>query len=44
MHGRLYKGFQLTKLHFDEEIYKEAQNAAQNLVQKKKKKRNLRKD
>ena len=31
MCDKLYKRFELTKLHFDEEIYKEAQNIVQNL-------------
>ena len=31
MCDKLYKRFKLTKLHFDEEIYKEAQNIVQNL-------------
>ena len=39
MHTRdkLYKRFKLTKLYADEEIYKEARNAVQNLIRKKKK-------
>ena len=34
---KLYKRFKLTKLHVDEEIYKEARNVVQNLIRKKKK-------
>ena len=34
---KLYKKFKSTKLHVDEEIYKEAQNTVQNLIRKKKK-------
>ena len=34
---KLYKRSKLTKLHVDEEIYKEAQNIVQNLIWKKKK-------
>ena len=39
MHTRdkLYRRFNLTKLHVDEEIYKEARNVVQNLIRKKKK-------
>ena len=37
MVDKLYKRFKLTKLYVDEEIYKEAQNVVQNLIQKKKK-------
>ena len=39
MHTRdkLYKKFKSTKLHVDEEIYKEARNTIQNLILKKKK-------
>ena len=39
MHTRdkLYKRFKSTKLHVDEEIYKEARNTIQNLILKKKK-------
>ena len=39
MHTRdkLYKRFKLTKLHVDEEIYREAGNVVQNLIRKKKK-------
>ena len=35
--NKLYKKFNLTKLHVDEDIYREAQNAIQNLFRKKKK-------
>ena len=31
-----YKNFKLTKLHVDEDLYREARNAVQNLIQKKK--------
>ena len=34
---KLYKKFKSTKLHVDEEIYKEARNTIQNLILKKKK-------
>ena len=34
---KLYKKFKSTKLHVDEEIYKEARNTVQNLIRKKKK-------
>ena len=34
---KLYKRFKLTKLHVDEEIYREARNVVQNLIRKKKK-------
>ena len=34
---KLYKKFKSTKLHVDEEIYKEAQNTVQNLIGKNKK-------
>ena len=34
---KLYSRFKLTKLRVDEEIYKEARNVVQNLIQKKKK-------
>ena len=34
---KLYKKFTSTKLHVDEEIYKEVQNTVQNLIRKKKK-------
>ena len=34
---RLCKRFKLTKLHADEEIYREARNIVQNLIRKKKK-------
>ena len=34
---KLYKRFKLTKLHVDEEIYKEARNVVQNLIRRKKK-------
>ena len=34
---KLYERFSLTKLHVDEEIFKEAQNVVQNLIRKKKK-------
>ena len=34
---KLYKIFKLTKLHVDEEIYKEARNVVQNLIRRKKK-------
>ena len=34
---KLYKRFELTKLHADEEIYKEARNVVQNLIRRKKK-------
>ena len=37
MHDKLYKRFKLTKLHVDEEIYKEARNVVQNLIRRKKK-------
>ena len=32
MCDKLYKRFKLTKLHVDEEIYKEARNVVQNLI------------
>ena len=34
---KLHKKFKLTKLHVDEDLYKEARNAVQNLIRKKKK-------
>ena len=34
---KLHRRFKLTKLHVDEEIYKEARNVVQNLIRKKKK-------
>ena len=34
---KLNKRFKLTKLHIDEEIYKEAQNLVQNLIRTRKK-------
>ena len=34
---KLHKKFKLTKLHVDENLYKEARNAVQNLIRKKKK-------
>ena len=34
---KLYKRFNLTKLHVDEEIYNEARNIVQNLIRRKKK-------
>ena len=34
---KLYKKFKSTKLHIDEEIYKEVRNTVQNLLRKKKK-------
>ena len=34
---KLHKKFKSTKLHVDEEIYKEARNTVQNLIRKKKK-------
>ena len=37
MRDKLYKRFKLTKLHVDEEIYKEARNVVQNLIRRKKK-------
>ena len=36
-HDKLYRRFKLTKLHVDEEIYKEARNIVRNLIRKKKK-------
>ena len=33
---KLYKRFNLTKLHVDEEIYNEARNIVQNLIRRKK--------
>ena len=32
---KLYKRFKLTKLHVDEEIYKEARNVVQKLIRRK---------
>ena len=34
---KLYKKFKLTKLHVDQDLYREARNAVQNLIRKKKK-------
>ena len=34
---KLYKKFKLTKLHVDEDLYRQARNAVQNLIRKKKK-------
>ena len=34
---KLHKKFKLTALHVDEDLYKEARNAVQNLIRKKKK-------
>ena len=34
---KVYRRFKLTKLHVDEEIYRETQNVVQNLIRKKKK-------
>ena len=34
---KLHKKFKLTKLHVDEDLYKEARNAVQNLIREKKK-------
>ena len=34
---KLYKTFKLTKLHVDDDLYREARNAVQNLIRKKKK-------
>ena len=34
---KLYQKFKLTKLHIDEETYREARNSFQNLIRKKKK-------
>ena len=37
MRDKLYKKFQLTKLHVDGESYKEARNLVQNLIRREKK-------
>ena len=37
MRDKLYKRFKLTKLHVDEEIYKEARNVVLNLIWRKEK-------
>ena len=36
-HEKLYKRFKLTKLHVDEEIYREVQNLVENLIWKRRK-------
>ena len=41
---KLYKRSKLTKLHVEEEIYREARNVVQNSIQKKEKKHTLRKN